>query len=66
MALFFIAGIVVSAWLGIRGLARGEIDLTYETTLTGNHARIGSILCLSFSLLMVLLTVWALIAAPVD
>lgn len=58
MVLFIVAGIVVSAWLGIRGLLRGEMDLTYGTTLTGKSAKFAALLCIMFACLLVALTVW--------
>jgi hypothetical protein len=60
MGLFFIVGILISGFLGVRGLIRGEIELTYETTLTGKSAKLASWMCIAFSLLMIALLVWVL------
>lgn len=64
MALFVIAGIVISAWLGVLGLIRGQLDLTYQTTLTGKSAKAASILCLLFSVLLTLMCIWIIAGAP--
>lgn len=64
MVLIIVAGILISGFLGLRGLIRGEIDLSYETTLTGKWAKTASWLCIAFSVFMVAILLWLFLGAP--
>ena len=56
--LIFLAGIVISGWLGFLGLVKGELQFSKDTVLRGVNARVAGVLCLSFSVAFLGVCIW--------
>jgi len=56
--LIILAGIIISAWLGLLGVFNGELQFSKNKTLQGKAARFAGVLCLCFSALLGGLCIW--------
>jgi hypothetical protein len=60
LAVFFIAGMILSGSLAYAGLVSGSLKLSKETTLTGKTAKTSGIACLVVMLILLGLAAWAI------